>query len=120
VSDRLIEHFGRAQIFQDIDSIQPGADFAEEIADAVASCQVLLALIGDRWLKIKDKEGRRLDNPKDFVRLEIGAALSRNIRVIPILIDGATMPRAAQLPSSLAGLVDRQAHCAGEHRADSS
>lgn len=110
LSDRLIEHFGRAQIFQDIDSIPPGADFAEEIADAVASCQVLLALIGDGWLKIKDEEGRRrLDNPEDYVRLEIEAALSRNIRVIPILIDGAKMPRADQLPSSLAGLARRQA-----------
>jgi hypothetical protein len=109
LSDRLSAHFGRAQIFQDIDSIQPGDDFAEAIADAVASCQVLLALIGDRWLKIKDREGRRLDNPKDFVRLEIEAALSRNIRVIPILIDGATMPRDSQLPASLAGLAGRQA-----------
>lgn len=109
LSDRLIERFGRAQIFQDIDSIQPGDDFAEAIADAVASCQVLLALIDDRWLKIKDREGRRLDNPKDFVRLEIEAALSRNIRVIPILIDGATMPRADQLPAGLAGLAGRQA-----------
>jgi TIR domain len=110
LSDRLSEHFGRAQIFQDIDSIPPGADFAEEIADAVASCQVLLALIGDGWLKIKDEEGRRrLDNPEDYVRLEIEAALSRNIRVIPILIDGAKMPRASQLPSSLAGLARYQA-----------
>jgi hypothetical protein len=110
LSDRLIEHFGRAQIFQDIDSIEPGADFAEEIADAVASCQVLLALIGDGWLKVKDKQGRRrLDDPEDFVRLEIEAALSRNIRVIPILIDGAKMPRAGQLPSSLAGFARCQA-----------
>lgn len=109
LSDRLIKHFDRAQIFQDIDSIQPGADFAEDIADAVASCQVLLALIGDRWLKIKDRQGRRLDNPNDYVRLEIEAALNRKIRVIPILIDGAKMPRADQLPRSLAGLAGRQA-----------
>ena len=102
--DRLAEHFGQDQIFKDIDSIQPGDDFAEVISDAVASCQVLLALIGDRWLK-----GRRLENPKDFVRLEIEAALSRKIRVIPILVDGAKMPRADQLPLSLAGLAGRQA-----------
>jgi hypothetical protein len=119
LSDRLIKRFGRAQIFQDIDSIQPGDDFAEAIADAVASCQVLLALIGDRWLKIKDREGRRLDNPKDFVRLEIEAALSRNIRVIPILIDGATMPRDGQLPASLAGLAGRQALELSSNRFDS-
>jgi hypothetical protein len=119
LSDRLIKRFGRAQIFQDIDSIQPGDDFAEAIADAVASCHVLLALIGDRWLKIKDREGRRLDNPKDFVRLEIEAALSRNIRVIPILIDGATMPRDGQLPASLAGLAGRQALELSSNRFDS-
>ena len=110
LSDRLTERFGRGQIFQDIDSIEPGADFAEEIADAVASCQVLLALIGDGWLKVKDPAGRRrLDDPKDFVRLEIQAALIGGIRVIPILIDGAKMPRADQLPSSLAGLARYQA-----------
>jgi hypothetical protein len=110
LSDRLIQHFGPDQIFQDIDSIPPGADFAGEIADAVASCQVLLALIGNRWLKIKDTEARRrLGNPDDYVRLEIEAALSRNIRVIPILIDGAKMPRADRLPSSLAGLARCQA-----------
>ena len=110
LSDRLIQHFGPDQIFQDIDSIPAGSDFAEEIADAVASCQVLLALIGNRWLKIKDTEGRRrLGNPKDYVRLEIEAALSRNIRVIPILIDEAKMPRADQLPSSLAELARHQA-----------
>lgn len=109
LSDRLIRHFGRAQIFQDVGSIQPGADFAKDIADAVASCQVLLAVIGDRWLKIRDRQGRRLDNPNDYVRLEIEAALNRKIRVIPILIEGARMPRADQLPGSLAGLTRRQA-----------
>lgn len=117
LSDRLIEHFSRAQIFQDIDSIQPGDDFADAIADAVASCQVLLALISHGWLKVKDMEGRRrLDNPRDFVRLEIEAALRRNIRVIPVLIDGATMPRADQLPASLAPLAGRQAHDLSSNR----
>jgi TIR domain len=117
LSDRLIKHFSRAQIFQDIDSIQPGDDFAEAIADAVASCQVLLAVIGDQWLNIEDSEGhRRLDNPQDFVRLEIEAALRHNIRVIPILIDRAPMPRADQLPASLAPLAGRQAHDLSSNR----
>jgi hypothetical protein len=71
---------------------------------------VLLALIGDRWLTITDEDGqRRLDDPNDFVRVEIEAALTRNVRVIPILVEGARMPRAAQLPPSLARLVRRQA-----------
>jgi hypothetical protein len=73
-----------------IDSIAPGGDFIEVITSAVGSCDVLLALIGDRWLTIADEDGRRrLDNPDDFVRLEIEAALTRNVRVIPILVDGA-------------------------------
>jgi TIR domain len=108
--ERLADHFGQEQIFKDIDSIKLGDDFAEKIHNAVVSCQVLLALIGDKWLTATDEEGRRrLDNPKDFVRLEIEAALSRNILVIPILLDGAEMPSADQLPSNLAGLVRRQA-----------
>ena len=108
--DRLAGRYGDGQIFKDIDSIQLGDDFVEVITRAVGSCDVLLALIGDRWLTITDQDGRRrLDDPDDFVRLEIEAALTRNVRVVPILVDGARMPRAAELPPSLAGLVRRQA-----------
>ena len=93
--DRLADRFGRGQIFKDIDSIQLGDDFVEVITAAVGSCDVLLALIGDRWLTITDEQGRaRLDDPEDFVRLELEAALTRNVRVIPILVEGARMPRA--------------------------
>jgi hypothetical protein len=108
--DRLSDHFGRGQIFKDVDSIELGDDFVEVINTAVGSCDVLLALIGDRWLTTTDADGkRRLDDPNDFVRLEIEAALARNVRVIPILVDGARMPAAQELPSSLARLVRRQA-----------
>ena len=87
-----------------------GDDFVQVITAAVGSCEVLLALIGDRWLTVADEDGRRrLDDPDDFVRLELEAALARNVRVIPILVEGARMPRAAELPPSLAGLVRRQA-----------
>jgi hypothetical protein len=80
------------------------------IADAVGACDVLLALVGERWLTITNQDGkRRVDNPDDFVRLEIEAALQRNVRVIPILVDGAAMPRAEELPPSLAGMVHRHA-----------
>jgi TIR domain len=107
--DRLAGRYG-GQVFKDVDSIQLGDDFVEVITRAVASCDVLLALVGDQWLTITDADGgRRLDNPDDFVRLEIEAALTRNVRVIPILVDGARMPRADELPPSLAGLVRRQA-----------
>jgi hypothetical protein len=107
--DRLASHFGRDQVFKDVDSIELGDDFIDVITTAVESCDVLLAVIGDRWLAITDSDGqRRLDNPHDFVRLEIEAALIRNVRVIPILVEGARMPRAHELPESLAKLTRRQ------------
>jgi len=108
--DRLADRFGGGQVFKDVDSIQLGDDFVEVITRAVGSCDVLLALIGPQWLTIADEHGRRrLDSRDDFVRLEIEAALTRNVRVIPILVDGARMPRAEELPDSLAELVRRQA-----------
>ena len=108
--DRLAQHFGPAQIFKDVDSIELGDDFVEVISRAVGSCDVLLALIGDQWLTVTDSHGRRrLDDPDDFVRLEIEAALKRNVRIIPILVGGASMPRADELPAGLTGLVRRQA-----------
>jgi hypothetical protein len=108
--DRLAAHFGRDQVFRDVDDIPLGANFPEVIAKAVASCDVLLALIGSQWVTITDEEGkRRLDDPNDFVRLEIEAALQRGVLVIPILVRGAKMPPVQQLPASLAELVHRNA-----------
>jgi hypothetical protein len=108
--DRLAAHFGRDQVFKDVDSIELGDDFAEVITTAVGSCDVLIALIGDQWLTSADEAGgRRLDNSNDFVRLEIEAALARKVRVVPILVEGARMPRADELPASLAKLVRHQA-----------
>src|SRR5690242_2126838 len=108
--DRLAGHFARSQIFKDIDSIELGDDFVDMITTAVGACDVLVVLIGDRWLTATGQDGqRRLDDPDDFVRLEIEAALARNVRVIPILVEGAQMPRADELPASLAKLARRQA-----------
>jgi sugar lactone lactonase YvrE len=108
--ERLAAHFSRDQVFRDVDSIELGDEFAETIANAVGSCDVLLALIGDQWLTITDEAGnRRLDDPNDFVRLEIEAALERGVRVIPILVGNVRMPRIEQMPASLAGLARRQA-----------
>lgn len=110
VGDRLMDHFGDERVFVDVDTIEPGLDFAEAIAAAVGSCRVLLALIEDRWLDSTDRKGRRkLDDSNDLVRLEIQAALERNIRVIPVLVDGVAMPTAEELPPGLAGLARRQA-----------
>lgn len=93
------------QLFFDVAAIAPGEDFHKVIADKVGSCAVLLALIGKNWLSAVDEHGRRrLDNGDDFVRLEIAAALKRSIAVIPVLLQGAAMPRDDELPSDLAGL----------------
>jgi hypothetical protein len=108
--NRLADRYGGGQVFKDVDSIQLGDDFVEVITRAVGSCDVLLALIGNEWLTITDEHGRRrLDDPDDFVRLEIEAALTRRVRVIPILVEGAQMPRADELPDSLVRLMRRQA-----------
>jgi WD40 repeat protein len=108
--DVLVEHFPADQVFKDVDNIDPGDDFVERITAAVGSCDVLLALIGPQWLTITNKKGqRRLDDPEDYVRLEIETALTRNIRVIPILVDEAPMPTADELPPTMAPLVRRQA-----------
>jgi hypothetical protein len=102
--------FSEDQIFMDIDTIAPGDDFREAIADAVAKCDVFVALIGKQWATIRDKQReRRLDNPGDYVRLELEAALERKIPVVPVLVDGAKMPSERDLPKSLSPLVYRQA-----------
>ncbi|HEY0999870.1 MAG TPA: hypothetical protein VGD83_09545 [Streptosporangiaceae bacterium] len=73
--DRLADRFGEGRVFMDVDTIEPGVDFAEEISRAVAACQVLVAVVGPAWLTATDKRGRRrLDDPGDFVRLEIETA----------------------------------------------
>jgi hypothetical protein len=108
--DRLADRFGDDQVFMDVDTIALGVDFAEVITQAVSTCQVLLAVIGPHWLDATDREGRRrLDDLDDIVRLEITAALDRDIRVIPILVEGAQMPRRQELPDDLAKLARRNA-----------
>jgi TIR domain len=108
--DRLADRFGEGQVFIDVDTIEPGVDFAEEISRAVATCKVLLVLIGPTWLTATDERGRRrLEDPDDIVRVEIETALARDVRVIPILVEGASMPGREDLPGSLAGLARRNA-----------
>ena len=110
LSDRLSNHFPSNQIFMDVDSIDLGEDFVKTIEETVGSCDVLIAVIGKGWLTSCDQEGkRRLDNPDDFVRIEIATALKRDIRVIPVLVDGASMPRICDLPDDLKALVRRNA-----------
>ena len=106
--ERLAAHYGPDRVFKDLDSIRPGDEFAITIREALESCEIFLAVIGPRWLSAKNRAGRRLDDPDDLVRLEIEAALTRHIRVIPVLVDGAKIPPASELPPSLAELVTRQ------------
>lgn len=108
--DRLADRFGEERIFMDIDTMKVGLDFVEQIEKAVQSCDVLIAVIGKTWLNIQDEKGhRRLDNPEDFVKVEIQAALERNIPVIPLLVGGVGMPKAADLPGPIAKLTRRHA-----------
>ncbi|MGB9029546.1 MAG: toll/interleukin-1 receptor domain-containing protein, partial [Acidobacteriaceae bacterium] len=106
--DDLIRAFGDNSVFMDVAGINPGIDFRKAIDDNVAGCGVLLAMIGPTWATITSSSGeRRLDDANDFVRLEIGAALARDIAVIPVLVHDAKMPRPDQLPENLKNLAYR-------------
>jgi len=108
--DRLAHTFGRAKLFMDVDHIPVGTDFVAHLNSQVAECDVILVVLGPNWLGVKDESGRRrLDDPDDFVAIEIAAALTRDIRVIPVLVDGARMPKASELPDSLKPLARRHA-----------
>jgi len=107
LADRLVEHFGKHRIFRDIDNIEPGQDFVTVIENAVGSCDILLAVIGQNWNSASSSG--RLDNPNDFVRLEIATALRRDIRVIPVLVQRANMPKPEELPDDLDKLTRRNA-----------
>ena len=108
VMDRLDRKLGRDLVFMDVDAIPLGTNFTKVLHEEVAKCGVLLAVIGPNWLDARDENGnRRLDNPNDFVRIEIAAALQRNIPVIPILLDGARIPKADELPEDLKELALR-------------
>jgi hypothetical protein len=109
LADALGRQFGKERVFRDVDS-QRGVDLRHQVGEAIGSCAVLLAVIGPRWLRVQDESGRRrIDHPGDLVALEIAAALKRDIRVIPVLVAGAQMPREADLPEQLAGLAYRTA-----------
>jgi hypothetical protein len=108
IRDRLEARFGRDAIFTDVDSIPLGANFKAYIDEQVSRCDCVLAVIGPRWLSATDAKGsRRLDDPRDFVRAEVEAALARDVPVIPVLVQGASMPAADQLPASLGPLALR-------------
>ncbi len=108
--DRFVQHFDRDKVFMDVDGLAPGVDFVKTLEGQLANCSACIAVIGPHWTTIKGPDGaRRLDNPADYVRIELEAALKRDIPVVPVLVDGAEMPRASDVPASLAQLLRRQA-----------
>lgn len=114
IFDRLVAHFGNENVFMDIDTIPFGVDFRKHIVHEVSKCDVILAVIGKHWLDVKHGEGpkqgqRRLDDPADFVRIEIQTGLDRNIPVVPLLVGGASIPSEQQLPKELQELSYRNA-----------
>jgi hypothetical protein len=105
ILDVLGAHFGKDEVFIDVDDIKAGEDFFKVIQETEKRCSVLLAIIGKNWLTMEGADGRpRLSNPQDFVRAEIAAGLRGGPRVIPVLVGGASMPRVEDLPEDLAGL----------------
>jgi hypothetical protein len=108
--DHLSRHFGPDSVFIDIGGITRGEDFALAIESALNACDVVLVVIGKNWASCTDQDGhRRLDDPNDWVRIEVAAALRRNILVVPVLVDGARLPDPTSLPEELRPLCRRHA-----------
>jgi hypothetical protein len=112
----LVQHFPKDQLFMDVDTVEPGVDFVHAIEKAVGECDVLVALIGKRWVTGEPAGTSRLDNAKDYVRLEVSTALARNIRVIPMLVDGMSMPNEDSLPAPVQPITRRNAIEIGDTR----
>jgi Tol biopolymer transport system component len=109
IYDRLVAEFGKAQVFKDIDSIPLGMDFRGHLNQVVGGCAAVLAIVGPGWIDTRGTAGqRRLEDPDDFVRIELEAALARGIPVVPVLVGNATMPGVTQLPATLSELAYRQ------------
>jgi TIR domain len=104
ICDRLTQRFGNDHVFKDVDSIPLGVDFRKYVGEHVGRCNALLAVIGRQWLKAEGSGARRLDEPLDLVRIEIGSALARGIPVIPVLVGGALMPGEQELPEDIRDL----------------
>lgn len=110
LNDRLEASFRRENLFFDVDAIAPGVDFVDLLQEKVDACDILLVVIGHGWLNARDEDGNpRLDNPEDFVRIEVARGLSARKHVIPILVDGAAMPKASTLPDDMKALARRNA-----------
>jgi hypothetical protein len=118
LSDRLKERFGDDRVFMDVDAIDLGSDFRPALQSAVNRCDIMLVVIGRDWLGGADPRtgARRIDDPNDWVRIEIAEALKRDIPVVPVLVRGASLPDATQLPEDLQALPARQATTIADHQ----
>jgi len=106
--DRLSMNFAQSEMFMDVDAMKPGLDFVKQLDEQVSKCSVMLAIIGPGWLNARDEKGRRrLDLPRDSVRVELASALKREIPVIPLLVNGTAMPSEDDLPDDLKPLANR-------------
>ena len=109
IKDRLARHFGEAHVFFDVDAILPGEDFVNTLQRRLSTCDAFVAVIGKGWLTATDSDGkRRLENEGDYVRVEIAAALSRGIPMVPVLVGNAATPRAVDLPALLQPLARKK------------
>jgi uncharacterized protein YecT (DUF1311 family) len=109
IFDRLVQQYGKNTVFRDIDSIQPGIDFRTQIAEALASTDVLLVMVGPRWFGQAAGARNRIESTADPVRIEVETALKRSIPIIPVLVGGMRMPEVGKLPASLGDLAYRHA-----------
>ncbi len=105
--DRLQAEFGKGSVFMDFDSIPYGVDFREHIKQTLQRAKVVVAIIGPEWCGGKELSNRRIDDPTDFVRLEVASALENGIPIIPVLVNNTPMPEARNLPPELEGLAFR-------------
>src|SRR4051812_33687877 len=107
IFDRLVRHYGNQSVFMDVDGIPFGVDFRKHIIKELSECDVLLVIIGPRWFG--EGKHQRIHDEGDFVRIEVETALQRGVLVVPVLVDGAAMPQAGQLPETLQDLAFRNA-----------
>ncbi len=107
IHDRLRAHFGDDSVFMDVDNIPIGVDFRVYIDEILKTCEAMLVVIGDDWMGIDDVGNRRIDNPTDFVRIEVQTALARNIPVVPLLVAKAAVPSKDDLPNDINDLAFR-------------
>ena len=115
--DNLITRFGRERVFMDIETLEPGLDFVDGIERAIRSCGAVIALIGPNWIRATNNQGqRRLDDPSDFIRLEISTAFKQGVRVIPVLVHNASMPTEGELPEPLRKLCRLQSFEISDNR----